>query len=172
MRNLKITYAVSVITLILIICSPSIGQNPRTSQYVVSYNSFGPVKIGMTVSQATKALGVPLVREDVNDASCYYVTPKQGFKDVSFMVTNGRVARVDIERGYATERGAKVGDTEARIKQLYKGRVKVSKHFYTDGHYLEVKSGRFSIIFETDGKRVIYIRAGKNPEVGYVEGCS
>ena len=94
---------------------------------------------------------------------------------MAFMITNGRIARVDISsRGYATERGARIGDSEARIKSLYRGMVKVSQHPYVDGHYLTVdmNRGRFSLIFETDGKRVTSFRAGKSTEVGYIEGCS
>lgn len=73
-----------------------------------------------------------------------------------------------------TDRGARVGDTEATIKRLYRGMVKVSKHPYVNGHYLRVniKGGRFSIIFETNGKRVTSFRAGKSKEVSYIEGCS
>ena len=91
------------------------------------------------------------------------------------MVNGGKIARIDIsERSYATDKGVKVGDSETEIKRLYRGTYKVSKHFYTDGHYIEIESKdkRFSIIFETDGKRVTYIRAGRSPEIGYVEGCS
>jgi hypothetical protein len=52
---------------------------------------------------------------------------------------------------------------------------KIYKHKYVDyGNYIEVevKGGKYSIIFETDGKRVVTYRAGKTEQVGYVEGCS
>lgn len=175
MRRLNPLYIIFAAMLVLSIPHSSLGQNRRPASSVVSFSGFGPVKVGMTVSQASKALGVPLVREQGYEEACYYVYPKSGFKEVAFMVTGGRIARVDIsEKGYATDRGAKVGDTEARIKRLYRGMVKVSKHPYVDGHYLRIdmKGGRFSIIFETDGKRVTSFRAGKAEEVGYIEGCS
>jgi len=89
---------------------------------------------------------------------------------------------VDIEDKSAitTLSGAKIGDTEARIKALYPGQIKVSPHKYTGdsgGHYLTFvpkdKSDRFyRLIFETDGKQVTNFRSGKLPEVEYVEGCS
>ena len=176
MKRLKISYVVLTVALIFIISPSSGGQNKRTSRYVVSDDGFGPVKVGMTVSEASKVLGIPLIKEQGMEPECYYVSPKSGFKDVSFMVTGGRISRVDIGgKGYATDRGARVGDTEARIMRLYhRGRVKVSQHPYVDGHYLRVdmKGGKFSIIFETDGKRVTSFRAGKSDEVGYIEGCS
>lgn len=130
----------------------------------------------MTVPAASKALGVPLVREEGYDDNCHYVRPKSGFKGISFMVTRGRISRVDIgDRSYLTVQGAKIGDTEARIKQLYPGRVRVIPHKYVDwAHYLIVEflNGKFMIVFETDGKRVTNYRVGSNPEAGYVEGCS
>lgn len=175
MRRLKIANAILTIALIFIISPSSGAQNKRASRYVVSYQGFGPVKIGMTVAEASKALGIPLVREAQMEGDCYYVSPKQGFKDVSFMVTGKHISRVDIGgKGYATVSGARVGDTEARIMSLYKGRVKVSPHPYVDGHYLRIdmKGGKFSMIFETDGKHVTSFRAGKAEEVGYIEGCS
>jgi hypothetical protein len=158
----------------LLTVSPSLNaQIKRAPKYVVTYNSFGSLKVGMTVSKASKALGVRLVREEQED--CYYISPKSGFKNVSFMVNNRTIARIDVfGRGYATDRGAKVGDTEAKIKRLYKGMYKVGPHKYVDGHYIEVemKSGNYSIIFETDGKRVTSFRTARLLEVGYVEGCS
>ncbi len=170
------TYLILAIALLLTV-SPSLNaQNKSARQNVVTYNSFGGVKIGMTVSKASKAFGTRLVRDAGYEGGCYYVSPSRGFKGVSFMVNDGSIARIDIDgKGYATDKGAKVGDTEARIKSLYKGMVKVSEHPYLDsGHYLEVKfdGGNYSIIFETDGKRVTRFRAGRSEEVGYIEGCS
>jgi len=152
------------------------AQHTKHSRYTLSYNRFGPVKIGMTVQAASKALGVPLIREEGYDDNCHYVRPKFGFKGISFMVTRDLISRVDIEdRSYRTVQGAKIGDTESRIKQLYAGRVRVIPHKYVDwAHYLivEFDDGRFMIVFETDGKRVTTYRIGTNPEAGFVEGCS
>jgi hypothetical protein len=156
--------------------SPANAQRASHPSYELSYNRFGPLKIGMTIPIASKALGVPLVREEGYDDRCHYVRPKSGFKGISFMVTNGRISRVDVEdRSYRTIQGAKIGDTEAHIKHLYAGRVRVTPHKYVDwAHYLivEFRDGKFLIVFETDGKRVTSYRVGKNPEAGYVEGCS
>jgi outer membrane protein assembly factor BamE (lipoprotein component of BamABCDE complex) len=155
--------------------SAASAQN-QASVYSVSYNSFANVKVGMTISEAAKALGTRLIREANQDDSCYYVTPNNNFKGVAFMMTNKRIARIDINnKSYATERGARVGDAESRIKQLYKGMVKVSRHPYDErGHYLQIdiKGTKYSMIFETDGKRVTSYRVGKREEVGYIEGCS
>lgn len=96
------------------------------------------------------------------------------------MITGGRVARIDVwqNRQITTLSGAKIGDSEARIKALYPGQIQVSLHQYVrGGHYLTFvprdKSDRnYRVVFETDGKTVTRFRAGKLPEVEYVEGCS
>jgi hypothetical protein len=89
------------------------------------------------------------------------------------MLFAGKVVRLDvITAGVATASGARVGDTEQRIRELYPG-SRVEPHKYTDGHYLVVDSspGR-RLVFETDGTRVTRYRAGAIPHVDWVEGCS
>jgi hypothetical protein len=152
------------------------AQGERARRLTVSYDRFGPVRIGMTLSQASKALGVRVTRDVGYDGNgCYYASPKGGFKDIAFMMSGPRIARIDINSdGFTTDRGAKVGDSEARIKRLYRGRYKVYRHEYVDyGHYIgvEMKGGRYSIIFETDGKTVTTYRVGGPEQVAYVEGC-
>jgi hypothetical protein len=175
MRRRKVCRIVVMTAFAFGISSHAGGQNRRPSPPVVSFDGFSAVRIGMTVREASRALGVPLVEQDTGEGDCSFVSPQRGFKGVSFMVTGERISRVDIfGAGYATDRGAKVGDTEARIKRLYRGSVKVSEHPYVEGHYLTVESGggKFTLIFETDGKHVTSFRAGRSLEAGYIEGCS
>jgi hypothetical protein len=76
-----------------------------------------------------------------------------------------------------TSEGAGVGDTEASVLARYEGRVRVEPHKYAGptGHYLVVAAPPDTshlIIFETDEGTVVTYRAGRTPEVRYVEGCS
>jgi len=146
-----------------------------TDNNVVTFNSFGKVKTGMTVSQASQALGTELVRGKGYEDGCYYAAPRQGFKGVRFMVTNGSVARIEIaSKEYATDKGAKIGDTEDKIKSLYKDVQVFPQKYDAKKNDLEVHSAdkQYLIIFETDGKRVTGFRVGKAEEVSLVEGCS
>ena len=93
------------------------------------------------------------------------------------MATDGVIARVDISScQLATLSGAKVGDTESRIRALYPG-VITSEHKYDDrGHYLTLEpkddaDRSFRLLFETHAGRVTQFRAGRLPEVYLVEGC-
>ncbi len=73
------------------------------------------------------------------------------------MVIDGKIARVDVENKFTTTtEGAHVGDSEARIKRLYPGGLRVTPHAYIEGHYLTVTSpdGKRGYVFETDGRRV------------------
>ena len=96
---------------------------------------------------------------------------------VRVMVEQQRVARIDVFEGAVqTAKGARIGDSEERIKRLYPNQVTVSPHKYTDGHYLtvvptEAADSAYRIVFETDGRRVLRYRAGTRPQVEYVEGC-
>jgi outer membrane protein assembly factor BamE (lipoprotein component of BamABCDE complex) len=177
MKKSKLFCFIFVVVALLVVSFPLNAQSKRARKFVVSFDRFGSVKIGMTASQAAKILGVRVTRDaGYEGGSCYYTSPKRGFKDIAFMMSGRRIARIDINsKEYATDRGAKIGDTEARIKRLYKGKYKVYEHKYVDdAHYIEVmmKGGKYSIIFETDGKRVVTYRVGRPEQVGYVEGCS
>lgn len=177
MTKPKIFCFIFNLILLLAVLTPANAQIKRTIKVVASFDRFGSVKIGMTASQAAKALGVFVTRDaGYEGGTCYYTSPKRGFKDIAFMMSGRRIARIDINsKEYSTDRGAKIGDTEARIKRLYKGMYKVYQNKYVDyAHDIEVKmkDGKFRIIFETDGKRVTSYRVGKSEQVGYVEGCS
>ncbi len=176
MKKSKVFSFIFIAVVLFTVLSPLNAQSGGR-KFIVSYDRFGPVKIGMTRSQAAKALGVSVLRDagyEGND--CYYASPKSGFKDIAFMMSGRSIVRIDISsKNYATDKGAKIGDSEARIKRLYKGMYKVSTHKYVEGgHYIEIRmKGRKNIIiFETDGKVVVNYRVGKPEQVGYIEGCS
>jgi hypothetical protein len=135
----------------------------------------------MTVPEAARIVGGSFAAPRANPdmGSCGYAVWREAPEGVIVMLDKGRVARVEIAKGsIATSRGARIGDSEARIKELYPGRVVVTPHEYTDGHYLTVtpagsgEARNYRLVFETDGNRVLRYRAGKMPNVEYVEGCS
>ena len=174
---------------------------PKNSleQYKISVNGMGPIRIGMTVTEASKAAGVELIGygsgKPEPGSTCRYVRPKDGPPELDFMLAGDRIVRVDVRKRFfkevdgrpvevdigdksriTTQEGAKIGDTEARIKALYPN-VEVTGHKYVPkGHYLMVKPtdpklANYRLIFETDGDRVTYIRSGRLPEVEWLERC-
>jgi hypothetical protein len=179
-----LTYLISPLALVVI--GVTSAQTKITNQSKLTINGIGSIRVGMTLKEANRAevgINLDVPGDDYNNidkaVSCYYAEPQGEPKGLSFMISNGRIARVEVRKGAITTlSGAKIGDTEARIKALYPGQIKVTPHKYTrGGHYLTYvpkdKSDRsYRVVFETDGKRVTTFRAGKLPEVEYVEGCS
>jgi hypothetical protein len=165
--------------------APERRLTPRST---VTPGGIGPVRVGMTIAQAERAGGVRLLRRYTEYAPrCFYVVPKGWPKQrdgdvlidtLGFMVTDGRIARVDVWSGdTVASAGVGIGSTETAVRQAYPGRVETTSHHYEGptGHYLTfVPPGDVDerIVFETDGKTVTRYRAGKRPEVEFVEGCA
>lgn len=150
---------------------------------VLRHDGFGPLRVGMTAAEAEAALGhFRLVPFDpgapADSMACGYAASDRLPAGVKVMMEGARVVRLDVVSGdVPTAEGARIGDTEARIQQLYPGRVTVGPHKYTDGHYLTVRPAQASdtthlIVFETDGQVVLRFRGGQKPQVEYVEGCA
>ena len=155
--------------------SPAAGDEP----WRVSPVGIGPIRAGMTQSEAHAALG--------GDQTALAATTGEGCDHVALtglpdgvlaMVLEGRVVRIDVrDSTVASDRGVRVGDSEARVEALYAGRIRREPHKYTDGSYLIVApdapaDSAYRLIFETEGARVREYRAGLLPAVAWVEGCS
>ncbi|MEH2464664.1 hypothetical protein [Nostoc sp.] len=178
-KNKLLIFTTVTLALSSVTVGTVIAQIKLTNQSKLFINRVGQVRVGMSVSQAAKAAGIKLIGDSPNN-SCYYVKPQNEPKNLLFMVTKGRISRVDVRQNsqLTTFKGAKIGDTEAQIKSLYPGQIKVTPHKYVQGgHYLtfipkDSANQNYRVVFETDGKRVTQFRSGKLPEVEYVEGCS
>ena len=162
----------------LIVIMHASGQSLFTATSKVAINGIGPIRVGMTIQQAQASARTRLLSQGDKLGNCWYVKPQGGPRDISFMVIDGQIARVDIygNSRITTISGAKIGDSENRIKSLYA--VRSTPHEYIQGgHYLtfvpnDRSDRRYRMVFETDGQRVKMIRAGRIPEVEYVEGCA
>lgn len=158
---------------------PNGAAHDSVSDLALGPDGLGQIQIGMTLDDAV-SMGVlnenPTMKQD-----CDFVYPAVGAgipDGVSVMVVKGKIARIDVDTGaVTTEDGAKIGDTEDKLKSIYTGDLQVEPHKYIEGgHYMTVMGDSASagkaIVFETDGKNVTSFRAGRLPEVKWVEGCS
>ncbi len=145
----------------------------KPARWTLSFEGFGPVKIGMTVREAEKALGMKLVENEVSEP-CHYAWREGELPGVGFMVLDGKIVRIDVTKdAYRAESGARVGAAEEEIRRLHP-QIQVERHPYDDdGHYLVLadRDRRYGMIFETNGKVVTSFRAGERKPVGYIEGC-
>ena len=151
-----------------------------TTESGLSINGLGSVKINMTVAQASSVAGTQIVpsRQNPNRA-CDYYKPANGPEGVTFMVTEGRIATVEIETNkITTVHGIKVDDTESMIKSAYPGQIQVSRLPNSEkGKSWVLQPSSFAdkdlrlVFVSTNGKTVNRMIAGKVPEVNYAEGC-
>jgi hypothetical protein len=158
---------------------PNGAARDSVSDLALSEDGLGQIVIGMNLDDA---VNMGLLNENPTmNSRCDFVFPAVGAgipEGVSVMVAGGKVARIDVDTGsVTTEDGARIGDTEDRIRSLYGDEVQVEPHKYIEGgHYMTVlgdsASAGKALVFETDGKRVTMFRGGRLPEVKWVEGCS
>jgi hypothetical protein len=151
--------------------SPSPAQDMTVTEYGI-----GNIHAGMTIEEAAQANGGGIAPPRGGSSGCGYATLYKAPPGLAMMVENGKIARIEVRSGRTpTSFGARVGDSEARIKSLYAGRVVSTPHKYLPGgHYLTVTPTDGSanrIVFETDGKAVTEFRSGALPAVEYVERC-
>lgn len=156
------------------------GPQPLNAGSELSVRGIDRVEVGMTVEQASAAAGFPLkpLGGPFADQQCQYFRPQGAPDGIAFMVVEGTVARIDvIARPVATTTGVVVGQSEADAQRRYDDRLQVSDHKYvTGGHYLTLvptdpDDAGYRLVVETDGTAVTGLRAGRLPEVEYVEGC-
>ncbi|MCH8686018.1 hypothetical protein [Pedomonas mirosovicensis] len=144
----------------------------------------------MTVDEAAVALGAPLRPRAADEPPGCWITRRADGRDpgIAYMVVEGRIRRIDVQSrdrqpaaggrpDIITPEGIGIGMPEAVALRVYGTRVHVVAHPYTGrdgGHYLIVDAprGQGGLIFETYNKRITGLRAGWQPEIGYVEGCS
>ena len=147
----------------------------------LTLTGLGGVEIGMTIKQASQKTGIQFVNESSGgeEGGCFYYKAAQEPQDVYYMVTEGKIARIEVNtKNITTLSGAKVGDTEERIKALYPGKIEEEGHEYVPGgKYLifvpeDASNQNYRVLFETNEKGIVtQMRSGKLPEVNWIEGC-
>jgi hypothetical protein len=171
-----------LVALLLCVLASGCGNEtkaPADGRWQVSIQGYGPIRSGMTIPEATAAAGRQFTSPSPGMEECDYIHfLDDTTRAVLFMVSNGRIARVDInDSTISTNHGVRIGDPETRVYEAYPNRVTSEPHKYVEGHYLTVApeaaaDSGLAIVFETDGSRVTGYRSGRTPEVEYVEGCS
>ena len=158
--------------------APDIRQpvelEPDAPTWAVTLHGAGPIRFGMTVAQASGALGTTI---GASPQGCDYASMPGAPAGMRFMVVDGRIVRADVDSaGLPSDRGAAVGMTAAEVQRLYGESLAVVPHKYdTAGRYLvfapPTGDTAYRVLFETSGDQVVRYRAGRVPEVEWVEGC-
>lgn len=153
-------------------------ETGEPSSWRVTTVGMGPLLAGQTLAEANAAAGITLTLPNGASPECSYAEWPTAPAGVRVMVVQDTVVRVDVTQpGIETIEGGAIGDNEGKINSLYATRISMRPHKYTTGKYMiATNPGRtdtlHSIVFETDGAKVLQFRSGRLPEVEWVEGCS
>jgi len=158
--------------------STDLGTPTLVDTSTISTVGLDKVQFGMTLDEAQEAAGTELKTEGPRDASCFLASPVEGAAGITFLFSDGTVERVDIASApIATRSGAKVGSTEAQIKELYGDQIEVQPRLDGQpGNALvfvprDEADRNFRLVFTTDGTTVVSYRAGRVPQVLAPTGC-
>lgn len=147
--------------------------------WTLHLDGIGPVRVGMTIAEVEGLVGGTARIDRIEPGNeCGWATVSGIPEGISFMLSGDTIVRANIDdAGFLEETGLGVGSSEADVMARRAGMVRVEPHPYTgpEGHYLIVDDPArpgFRLIFETDGQRVLSFRAGRLPEVDFIEGCA
>ncbi|MBA3669276.1 MAG: hypothetical protein H0W71_04325 [Sphingomonas sp.] len=163
----------------LLAAAGAAAMAPASGKPVLTVDGLGPVRIGMTIKQAEKALGGKLVGEAIeSDDICVEKESKAGPRGVYYMFEDKTLARISLGSGSPdrTPRGIGVGATAQQVRRAYGVKLKAEPHHYAGlpAEYLTFWTvlGKRGIRFETDFRRkVATIHAG-TAAIQFVEGCA
>jgi hypothetical protein len=178
-----LTFLISAIIVISVWATSASGQAQLTERSKLAINGIGPIRVGMTVSEASRSAGVKLVKAldgSRPDNSCAFFDIQGGPQGISFMTTKDRIVSVYISNERITTiSGAKIGDSVAKILKLYppaQMQTELSGRSQKRFTFIprDAADRNYRLIFETDTgtNRVKRFRSGQLPEVEYREGCA
>ncbi len=163
----------------LLACSLLAGSTALAGQapWVITPDGMGPLKIGMTVSEASKVLGTKLTIDphDSDAVGCSEL-------DIPYMpgagmiFENRRLTRVEIFKAsrLRTALGIGIGSTEAEVKAKY-APIDDEPQAYDELPAKDltwwVTKGERGIRFQTDVKRRVDAIFAGTSAITYLEGC-
>jgi hypothetical protein len=154
--------------------------------WTIQLRNAGPLNIGMSIAEVRRILNDETASliywEDPapDNFECAYLESAKKPKDLGLMFQNGYLVRIDVhKREIQAASGARVGDSEERIKELYPGQIKVEPHDHISksGRYLiykpaDSKDQNYGMIFETYNGSVTSFRTGTEAAITLSEGCN
>lgn len=166
----------AVCTALLIFIAGLLQAKPAA--WVLTPSGLGPVKIGMSVKQVSKAIAAPvkLVDDASDDPEVCAVVPLPGQEGISLMFEHAHLTSISIGRASRTktERGIAVGDTEVRVKAAYPS-LDITAADYDEAPASNltywVKKDVSGIRFKTGQDRKVLLMSAGGRSITYTEGC-
>jgi hypothetical protein len=142
-----------------------------TSPVVLRPTGAGAVAFGGALAEAELMVGEKASGQR-QDAGCGYVEFRS-LPGLRFTVENGVVTRADAGPGVRNSLGVQIGDTTDSVVSLYPD-VAIRRSRASLGGtelFLVDPDGRYAIVMEAAGNKIIAIRAGLSTSVGSPQGC-
>lgn len=118
--------------ILICFCTVFRAEPKKSAAWVLRFDGIGAVRVGMTLPQLSVALGETVsLPKDRQEQACFYVEAKQ-HPDTAIMIVQGKVARIDVvvphaaKSSTATAQGIHIGDSEARVQDVYGSKVVIS----------------------------------------------
>lgn len=156
--------------LIMIFSAPCFSA--ALEDYPVTPEGIGRLKIGMTLAEARKAIKEDIIPHNGGTLNCD--TAIIADTGLMLLIQNKKITAIHINNpAYKTPENAKIGDSEAILKTLYKTMEITPGSDYIKGHDIKIKTPQGSgYIFKTDDNKNVYeYRAGLYPAIELKEGC-
>lgn len=180
------TGVVKTLALFLCLCSAS----TNAADQILTIDGLGPVKIGMTQRQAERVLGARFKHPFPSDRgkACWYAVRADRVDPwIYYVIWDGKVASIEVTNlplggpsvvpRIVTDKGIRIGDPDAKVKETYGPDVKVRVDSQADnedeGSVITALTADKSrgFVFVTGGRKVIEFRAGLPDAIELMEGC-
>ena len=156
---------------------------------ILRMDGIGPVRIGMTVQQAERALHARMkldspYQDRADWDECAYAERIDGKQpEIGYMVAHNRITRIEIgqvdgkpDSSITTEKGIGLNATRAAVRRAYGRALRETPNIYMDAkdsNLVAYGPGRKTmLLFETAEGRVTSFRVGYRADVELAEGCS
>jgi hypothetical protein len=153
------------------------GLTFSTPTWILTSQGYGPIRPGMTPSEAEHLLESNLRTKNHRplEPECGHLYPTKGHRGISLMIQNGRITRITATtKDVATKSGVRVGDPATKLQSLFGESLEIEPHKYDDTgkyYYVWEPGKQRGVKFEVIGGLVQSIHAG-DESISLVEGCS
>lgn len=156
---------------LLLIALLGVTAGCATTPMVLRSTGAGAVAFGGSLAEAELMVGEKASGQHP-DAGCGYVEFRS-LPGLRFTVENGVVTRADAGPGVRNALGVQLGDTTDSVVSLYPDVMIRRSQASVGGTDLIVANpdGRYAIVMEAAGNKIIAIRAGLSTSVGSRQGC-
>lgn len=160
------------------------GANGAPSEDVLTFDGWGPLRIGMTRAEVVAAAGDDAQPQAVGGPEpdrCDQFRPRRAPAGLLVMLENGVLTRISVSRNsdISAPEGIRIGDSSAIVLKAYGSKASVEPHAYwpSPAKYITVwresgsPDGRRGLRYEIDqNDRVVHLHAGGS-SIASVEGC-